>query len=144
MRDANNKWVFLSNIIQQYKTNWKSRLTIRLLIIGFLYGYISVLNNQNPYFPAKGKNIVSEEYTAKAWNWRPSIFWLPSYILCKLPPGEPGIGITCTKSGYLFRSDAKRILYIATSTFLGGIMGFIISVVVIKSRKVGFDPTLLL
>jgi hypothetical protein len=135
MRDTKNKWSFISNIIQQYKTNWKSRLTIRLLIIGLLYGYISALNNQNPYYPVRGNRDVSMNQRSLASNWKPSIFWLPSYILCKLPPGEPGIGITCTKSGYLFRSDANRILYIVTSTFLGGIMGLTISVVVNKRHK---------
>ena len=68
MRDANNKWVFLSNIIQQYKTNWKSRLTIRLLIIG-LYPCFCALTIQStinedfivcsgPIIPIKLRDLI--------------------------------------------------------------------------------------
>jgi hypothetical protein len=120
--------------INYYKNNWKVKLKIQFIIIGMLYGYISALNNQNPYYPVKGKNIVSDEYMSEAWHWKPSFFWLPSYILCKVPPGENGIGITHTKSGYLFRNDINRYIYISTSTFLGGIFGLIITILIIKLK----------
>lgn len=131
MPDAKNKSSF-KKFIALYKNDWKVRLAIRLILIGLLYGYISAINNQNPYYPVKGRNIVSDEYRAAAWHWQPSFCWFPSYILCKIPPN--GIGIAHTKSGYLFRSLMNRYLYISMSTFLGGVFGLIIAIVIVKLK----------
>jgi len=135
----------LWRFITKYETDWKVRLTSNLVVLGLLYGYISTLHNQNPYYPvpesALPEKVWFELNHTKlinwAYDWRPSPLWLPSYILCKLPPGEPGIGIFWSKSGYLFRSYAGLYLYRFTSTIVGGVMGLILTktIIAIKALK---------
>lgn len=136
----------LHRFIARYETDWKVRLVSRFVLIGLLYGYISALHNQNPYYPVP-KTAAPEkfwlelmigncpEYGSRAWDWRPSPLWLSSYLLCKLPPGEPGIGISYTKSGYLFRSYAGLYLYRFSSTVLGGGFGLILAIIIINIKK---------
>ena len=101
--------------------------TIILIVAIFLgagYGAVSAFLNQNPYYTVPGEYDGLEKDMAKAWHWQPSPVWLPSYLLCKFP--RNGIGITHTKSGYLFRTEAKRNTYFVISSILGAIMGAII------------------
>lgn len=137
----------LSRLIASYKTNWKVRLASNLVVVGLLYGYISALHNQNPYYPVPKTDAPekfwleldirkSPQYTSRAWDWRPSPLWLPSYLLCKVPPGEPGIGIFWSRSGYLFRSYNGLYLYRFTSTVLGGGFGLLIAIFIIIIKKV--------
>jgi len=138
----------LRRFIARYKTDWKVRFVFRLVLIGLFYGYISALHNQNPYYPVPHSQTASlrklwseleqcNEYISRGYTWRPSPFWLPSYLLCKLPPGEPGIGIFWSKSGYLFRSYSGLYLYRFSSTILGGVMGLILAkaIIAIKTLK---------
>jgi hypothetical protein len=140
-----NKKSSLGKLIAAYETNWKVRLTSNLVLLGLVYGYISALHNQNPYYPVP-ENALPEKVRFElnhtkliywAYDWRPSPFWFPSYLLCKLPPGEPGIGIFSSKSGYLFRSYAGLYLYRFSSTILGGVMGLILAktIIAIKALK---------
>ena len=106
-----------------------------LIVLGVAYGYVSALWNQNPYFPVPDGPALDED---KAWLWQPSPLFLPSYLLCNVRRG--GFGITKTRSGFLFRSEAKRSLYIRTSTILGGGIGLILAIATItigtlKQRK---------
>lgn len=132
MQDKHNR---LNRLVFKYRTSWKMRLASRLFLLGLFYGYVSALHNQNPYYPVPQSAAPEKfwleidiskcpEYASRAWNWRPSPVWLPSYLLCKVP-GEPGLGISYTKSGYLFRSTGFLILYRCASTVLGGLFGFI-------------------
>ena len=99
------------------------------IVLGSGYGCVSAFLNQNPYYPIAGEYNVPEEDMAKAWHWQPSPVWLPSYLVCKFPPN--GFGITHTKSGYLFRSEADRRAYIAASTILGGAVGCLVGCLVL-------------
>jgi len=142
-----NKKSSLSKLIAAYETNWKLRLSSNLVVLGLLYGYISALHNQNPYYPVP-KNAMPEktwielgkckerEYIVRQWDWQPSPLWLPSYILCKIPPEEPGVGIFWSRSGYLFRSYAGLYLYRFSSTVLGGVIGLIIAIIIMNIKKV--------
>jgi hypothetical protein len=130
MRDGNSS---PSRVVAVYKASWKMRFASRLLVLGLLYGYISALHNQNPYYPVPESQLSErawieleqcKEYIHRAWSWEPSPLWLPSYLLCKVP-GGPGFGISSTKSGYLFRSNGHRVVYVCTSTLLGGCIGLI-------------------
>jgi hypothetical protein len=130
MQDANSN---LSRVVSACKTSWKLRFALRLFALGLLYGYISGLHNQNPYYPVPESQLPEQtwieleqckEYIHRAWSWEPSPLWLPSYLLCKIP-GGPGFGISSTKSGYLFRSSGHRLVYVCTSTILGGCIGLI-------------------
>jgi len=130
----------LSRFITKYETDWKVRLTSNLVVVGLLYGYISALHNQNPYYPVPKTGSPEKfwfELKSRAWDWQPSPLWLPSYLLCKVPPGEPGIGIFWSRSGYLFRSYAGLYLYRFSSTILGGVMGLILAkaIIAIKTLK---------
>jgi len=115
-----------------------------LIVLGVVYGYISALWNQNPYFPVPGGGYEGPRGREdKAWHWQPSPLFLPSYILCKVR--RNGFGITRTRSGFLFRSEAKRSLYIRTSTILGGGIGLILAIATItigtlKQRKRQTEP----
>ncbi len=113
---------------------WKAWLVLSpILVLGVAYGYLSATHNQNPYYPIPGANELPNEKRANAWHWEPSPFWLPSYLLCKVP--KNGFAITHTKSGYFFRSNAHRLLYICASTFLGGGPGLILAIIIINIKK---------
>jgi hypothetical protein len=43
-----------------YKTRWQVRLASRLVLLGIVYGYISALHNQNPYYPVP-ENALPEK-----------------------------------------------------------------------------------
>jgi len=102
-------------------------IAIVLLILGAIYGYASALRNQNPYYAVGGKPR-DESQRELAWRWRPSPLCLPSYLLCTVP--KNGFAISETRSGFLFKSEAKKQLYIRTSTALGlglGLLGAFIA-----------------
>lgn len=135
-RERTNK--LLGALFRRYRTDWKVRLVCRLTLVGLVYGYISALHNQNPYYPVPESQLPEKtwieleqckEYIHRAWSWEPSPLWLPSYLLCKVP-GGPGFGISSTKSGYLFRSSGHRVVYMCTSTILGGLLGLALGVVI--------------
>jgi len=141
MQGGNRKSTLISRMVSVYKNRWQVRLSLSLTLLGLVYGYVSALHNQNPYYPVPKKAVPEKfwldlgkchENRVRAWNWQPSPFWLPSFLLCKLPPGEPGIGISATRSGYLFRSNAHRLLYRWSSTILGGFMGLLIAMAAVK------------
>ena len=145
LMQCENRKSSLSKWSDMYKTRWQVRLASRLVLLGIVYGYISALHNQNPYYPVPKKSVAEKvwfelkrnEYMFRAYAWQPSPLWLPSYLLCKVPPGEPGIGIFWSKSGYLFRSYAGLYLYRFSSTILGGVMGLILAkaIIAIKTLK---------
>jgi hypothetical protein len=113
----------LSGPIQRFDNKMK-RIGIILIVaiaLGLGYGCLSGILNQNPYYPVPGEYNIPEVDMAKAWHWQPSPVWLPSYLLCKVP--RNGFGITDTRSGYLFRSEADRKTYFIASTIVGGIIG---------------------
>lgn len=135
MQGADSK---LSRLILGYRSSWKTRLISKCLVVGLFYGYVSALHNQNPYYPVPKSCMPQttwiqlekcEGYIEMAWHWKPSPFWLPSYLLCNVP-GGPGFGIMSTKSGYLFRSNADLILYVSSSTILGGLLGLALGAVI--------------
>ena len=100
----------------------KSKIVVICIITGGLYGFFSATFNQNPYYLSVGHRLLvpeSERYLA--WRWQPSPVWLPSYLLCRIP--RNGLGVTHTKSGYMFRSVAGLILYFSASTILGMVFG---------------------
>ena len=105
-------------------THLRLRLTTVVALVGLAYGYISALHNRNPYYPVPGEKYASE-YQTRAFSWQPSPLWIPSYLLCKVPRGEPGIGISWSKSGYLFRSYAGLYVYELASAVLGAGMGML-------------------
>lgn len=117
-----------------YEFQWKTWLALAIvLVLGMAYGYLSAIRNQNPYYPIPGADEIPNEKRANAWHWEPSPLWLPSYLLCKVP--KNGFAITYTKSGYHFRSNAHRLLYICASTFLGGGPGLILAIIIINIKK---------
>jgi len=136
----------IGGLFTRYRTDRKVKLVCGLTLIGLVYGYISALHNQNPYYPVPHSQTASlrklwseleqcNEYMSRAYTWRPSPFWFPSYLLCKVPPGEPGIGIFWSKSGYLFRSYTGLYLYRFSSTVLGGALGLILAIIIINIKK---------
>jgi hypothetical protein len=109
-----------------------------IAVIGGFYGRLSAFQNQNPYYPVPGASNVPERDIANAWHWQPSPLWLPSYLLCKIPTN--GYGITETRSGFLFRNEAKRQLYFRASTTLGFLLGLALAGIAagaacVKSKK---------
>lgn len=88
------------------------------LVLGAGYGWLSALRNSNPYAEP---GAVSAATLGERWGWRPSPAWLPSYVLCVGP--RNGYGISRTRSGYLFRTQADRAKYTVASALLGGVMG---------------------
>ena len=107
-----------------------------LAILGGAYGVLSAKRNQNPYHSVKGDLLVPREESGKAWQWQPSPAWLPSYVLCVVPPN--GFGISRTRSGYLFRSPENKLAYTMGSTVLGGGFGLLLGMVfgkVARSRR---------
>jgi len=130
----------LRRLITTYKTSWKMRLASKLVLLGLVYGYISGLQNQNPYYPIPGGKecmmVDENENYHRAWDWQPSPFWVPSYLLCKVPgEGERLFGIAYTRSGYYFYSNADRFLYMCSSSVLGGLFGLILSIIIIYIKK---------
>jgi hypothetical protein len=84
-------------------------------VLGIVYGRLSALRNQPNASTLSGGGEVEQ------WHWEPSPVWLPSYVACKFPP--QGLGITRTRSGYLFRSAGDRRVYFAASTVVGMELG---------------------
>ena len=108
-------------------------ILLTAMLLGSCYGWVSGECNQNPYYAVGGQLLVSKSQCALAWGWRPSPFWLPSYALCKAPVN--GFGISHTRSGYLFRSEAHRALYLAGSTVLGGTLGCLAACVALAAKR---------
>lgn len=120
--------------------NARFKTIMVLIIIGSLYGFISAVRNQNPYYPAVGSQVASEEQMFKAWDWEPSPIWFPSYLLCKIAKNSQGnwAAIAYTKSGYLFRSQIERVVYFTSSTILGSLIGVALGIGVDKFRTLLF------
>jgi len=92
---------------------------IGLALLGAAYGWVSALQNTNPYYEP---GAPPAPYGDK-WGWQPSPVWLPSYLLCVVPTN--GYGIHRTRSGYLFRDDGGRRRYLVASVLIGGAMGLL-------------------
>jgi len=146
MPDKNTTTNNSDSLLSRYRGSTALRLITQMVLIGIAYGYISALHNENVYYPVPKSDAPAEfwvelercnKWRSVASRWRPSPLWLPSYVLCKLPPGEAGIGISHTKSGYLFRSTGHLVLYRVTSALTGGVMVLGLGLVVlwIRSRK---------
>ena len=101
-------------------SRWRTIL-VAALVIGLAYGLLSAAMNQNPCYDVGGKLTVPETRQNLAWHWRPSVVWLPSYLMCVAPIN--GWGIEYTRSGYLFRSEGGRCLYFAFSACVGAALG---------------------
>jgi len=113
----------------------KLRIIVIFVIVGFIYGFVSAIYNQNPYYSPKGELLVSQTELHLAWHWEPSPVWFSSYVLCKVP--RNGLGICHTRSGYLFRSQIGRVLYFTGSTVLGIAFGAVLGIVIIFVSKCG-------
>lgn len=101
-------------------------IIIVAITIGLGYGYVSALQNQNPHYPPVGTTPLNPNAPQNlASSWSPSPIWLPSYALCRIPPGK-GFGIRHSKSGFMFSDNLGRGIYFAGSTILGGIMGCLV------------------
>ena len=111
----------------------KFLLIIVLAVAGCAYGILSARMNQNPYSSALGSGSSAGGDLQLAWNWEPSPLWLPSYLLCKCPPN--GIGISYTRSGYLFRSEAARTFYFVGSGVVGAVFGLLVGFAIVILRK---------
>jgi hypothetical protein len=126
----------MTGISNKFLKDVRLKVIIVLAIIGSLYGSISAVCNQNPYYSPKGELLVSQTELHLAWHWEPSPIWLPSYLLCKVP--RNGFGIRHTRSGYLFDSQFERVLYFAGSTILGSLISVALGIGVSKFRTLLF------
>lgn len=99
----------------------RAAIALGLFLAGLAWGWGASLRNQNPYHPEPGSFTVAPERQAAAWHWRPSPLWLPSWLLCTVPRHD--FGISRTRSGYLFRTEANRRLYHRAGTLVGGLFG---------------------
>ena len=121
-------------------------------IVGGVYGYVSALQNRNPYRIAREREMSPSEAAkiplGKAW--RPSPAWLPSYLICtvpkktvtaKVPKGMEssnirettvvGIGLKNVNGrGYAFANSMYRSTYNIWSLAVGAIMGLLVAAVV--------------
>ncbi|MBT7162123.1 MAG: hypothetical protein HN904_05055 [Victivallales bacterium] len=98
-------------------------VVVALGVLGAGYGYVSGLRNQNPYYPTPGQDpVFTRQEMSRAWHWRPSLLWLPSYLVCTI---TNGYGITETKSGFLFRDEAGRRRYMRASVVVGVLLGIV-------------------
>ena len=93
------------------------------VVTGSLYGYVSALGNQPPAYKLQPGETLSAAQRVSAWQWMPSPTLLPSYVLCRLPPN--GFGISHTRSGYVFRSEYRRLLYFSAAVAMGAGFGVI-------------------
>ena len=117
---------------EEMMNRW-THIAVTLIAIGMLYGFVSALKNQNPFYSARGEMLVPQDQQQHAWSWSPNPLWLPSFLLCKTPAN--GFGITHTRSGYLFRSQADRNLYFIGSSLLGGFLGLVIAMTIQRKRR---------
>jgi hypothetical protein len=99
-------------------------LSALMVLAGTAYGWVSAAQNQNPY---------DNRTDTRAWHWQPSAVWLPSYLLCQWP--RNGIGITHTRSGWLFRSEAERDFYYTASALIGGGLGGGVAGILLLGRR---------
>ena len=105
------------------------KIVLILVVLGLLgaaYGFVSGNHNQNPFYSVDG-DLLSPSSQTQAWHWSPSRLWLPSYLLCTVPSN--GYGITRTRSGFLFRSEASRQQYVRGSVALGFVFGLVLGAV---------------
>jgi len=120
--------------------NIRTITKVTLVAVGILYGFLSAAMNQNPFYSPTGKLLVSQDQQHRAWSWCPKALWLPSFILCKAPVN--GLGITHTRSGYLFRTESNRRFYFICSSLVGGCLGALLAMAVgIRSGRSSVDPT---
>ena len=92
----------------------KRRVLLPFVLAGAAYGFFGAMQNCNPY-------AGPPRIQPKAWHWEPSPIWITSYALCKFP--RNGLGITHTKSGYLFRDTSDKVVYFGVSTLMGVVLG---------------------
>lgn len=92
-------------------------LAIACVALGTTYGWVSARANVNPYYEPG----APPAQLGAAWDWQPSPWWLPSYLLCVVP--RNGYGITHTRSGYGFHNASDRAKYSRASTALGAGFG---------------------
>ena len=126
-----------------------------IVVAGGTYGYVSAIENRNPY-PVAGEEGMPASEAAKiplGKAWRPSPAWLPSYLVCtawkktipprtvKVPKGVKssnigettvaGIGLKNVNGrGYTFANSMAKSKYNVTSIAVGSVMGLIVAVVV--------------
>ena len=123
-----------------------------IVIVGGTYGYVSALQNVNPYpiFREEGMPASEAAKIPQGKDWRPSLAWLPSYLICTVPKktvtAKPpkgmessnirettvvGIGLkNANGRGYTFTNSMARSTYNMWSTALGATMGLLVAVVV--------------
>jgi len=133
----------------------KTLVFFLIVAAGGAYGYVSAIENRNPYPIAAEEGMPASE-TAKiplGKAWRPSPAWLPSYLVCtawkktipprtaKIPKGMKsgsfkettvvGIGLkNANGRGYTFANSMAKSKYNMTSFAVGGIIGLIVAVIV--------------
>ena len=100
-------------------------------VLGLAYGLLSASMDTNPYDDHGVRPDGSPD--GRARHWKPSPVWLPAWLLCKMP--RNGIGISHTKSGYVFRSETGRRVYRLGSTLLGGVLFFLAGCVVLAVTR---------
>ena len=123
-----------------------------IVIVGGAYGYVSALQNVNPYPIAREEGMPASEAAKVPLGkaWRPSPAWLPSYLVstawkktvtAKAPKGMEssnirettvvGIGLkNANDRGYAFTNAMARSTYNMWSTAAGATMGLLLAVVV--------------
>jgi hypothetical protein len=114
------------------KMKMKPLILIGGMILGLAYGGLSGVRNQNPYYVIGDQMRLGEAERGVAWGWKPSAVWLPSYLLCKVPIN--GFGISHTRSGYLFRTEADRRIYLLGSAIAGAAMGLLVTWLFVANR----------
>ena len=117
----------------------KASIVLWMVAAGLCYGFLSAGMNRNPHYGLIGGDRVDPvEEEGLAWDWEPSVVWLPSYLLCKVArnTGKNWAGVTYTKSGYMFRSRFDLFAYFVFAGIIGALMGWLIGVgIKVKGRK---------
>jgi hypothetical protein len=140
-------WLTIA-IGRRARRNAASIAAIAVAIIGTVYGALSATANQFRYRPEPDHRFSSEiaddqlsEPTRHAmWEqWRPSPFWLPSYIVWEMPPWLfPGT--RRTMSGYMFDNESWcKPCYYAWSSTLGMLLSLPLYGVISRIRLNGRD-----
>ncbi|NIA22057.1 MAG: hypothetical protein GWP05_08885 [Anaerolineaceae bacterium] len=128
----------------------KTLVFFLIVAAGGAYGYVSALQNRNPY-PIAGEEGMPASEVAKVplgKAWQPSPAWLPSYLVCTVwkraiaPRTVKGLEGAGTKEstvvgiglknrsdrGYKFANSMAKTEYSMTSSAVGAVMGLIVAV----------------
>jgi hypothetical protein len=117
--DAGYRWQNFEGIEKQSASKMRRyRIAVIVVIIFTVYGFLSGVINQNYGYSIPPENKEIEN----AMEWKPSIIWLPGFILCHT---RGTFGMQESKIGYYFQSSNDRIRYMISSTILGFALGLL-------------------